>query len=83
MQVRVDAADASRGGAELIARPIVDLVSGHSAYLLLAMLFVLTASLGQFISNVATALIVIPIALVAAASAARPAKTSRSSSKIR
>lgn len=39
------------------------------------MLFVLTAMLGQFISNVATALIVIPIALVAAADVGVDART--------
>ena len=55
------------GGADLIAEPIVDLVSGHSPHILLITLFVLTAALGQFISNAATVLIVIPIALAAAA----------------
>ena len=55
------------GGAELIAQPIVDLVADRSAYLLLIVLFLLTAILGQFISNAATTLIVIPIALAAAA----------------
>ena len=55
------------GGAELVARPIVDLVSGHSPYVLLVVLFLLTATLGQFISNAATVLIIIPIALAAAA----------------
>lgn len=55
------------GAAETVARPIVELVSGHSPYLLLVALFVLTAALGQFISNAATTLIVIPIALAAAA----------------
>ncbi|MGV9480334.1 SLC13 family permease [Gordonia aichiensis] len=73
--IPMSSAITSSGGAELIARPIVDLVSGHSAYLLLAMLFVLTAVLGQFISNVATALIVIPIALVAAADVGVDART--------
>ncbi|WP_431815795.1 SLC13 family permease [Gordonia jacobaea] len=73
--IPMSAAITSSGGAELIARPIVDLVSGHSAYLLLAVLFVLTAVLGQFISNVATALIVIPIALVAAADVGVDART--------
>ena len=55
------------GGADLVAEPIVDLVSGHSPHILLITLFVLTAALGQFISNAATVLIVIPIALAAAA----------------
>ncbi|MFW0797706.1 SLC13 family permease [Gordonia sp. CPCC 205515] len=55
------------GAAEMIARPIVDLVADRSPYLLLVVLFLLTAILGQFISNAATTLIVIPIALAAAA----------------
>jgi di/tricarboxylate transporter len=42
-------------------------VADRSAYLLLIVLFLLTAILGQFISNAATTLIVIPIALAAAA----------------
>ncbi|MGE2719311.1 SLC13 family permease [Mycolicibacterium celeriflavum] len=52
------------GAAEQIATPIVDVV--HSPYVLLGVLFVLTALLGQFISNVATVLVVIPIAVAAA-----------------
>jgi di/tricarboxylate transporter len=45
-----------------------DLVGDHGGpYALLAGLFVFTATLGQLISNVATALIVIPIAVSAAA----------------
>lgn len=54
------------GAAEQIAAPIVDLVGDRSPYLLLTALFVLTAVLGQFISNVATVLVVIPIAVAAA-----------------
>jgi di/tricarboxylate transporter len=54
------------GAADEIAAPIVDLVRDRSPYLLLIALFVLTALLGQFISNVATVLVVIPIALTAA-----------------
>jgi di/tricarboxylate transporter len=41
-------------------------VGGSSPYALLFGLFVLTAVLGQLISNMATALIVIPVALQAA-----------------
>lgn len=63
----MSSAIADSGGAELIARPIVALAEGRSPYLLLAALFVLTAVLGQFISNAATVLIVIPVALAAAA----------------
>lgn len=54
------------GAADEIAAPIVDLVGNRSPYLLLSALFVLTALLGQFISNVATVLVVIPIAVAAA-----------------
>ncbi|MCV7284931.1 anion permease [Mycolicibacterium wolinskyi] len=54
------------GAADEIAAPIVDLVRDRSPYLLLAVLFVITAVLGQFISNVATVLVVIPIAVAAA-----------------
>ncbi|OBK78488.1 SLC13 family permease [Mycobacterium sp. 1274761.0] len=54
------------GAADEIAAPIVDLVRDRSPYLLLIALFTLTAILGQFISNVATVLVVIPIAVTAA-----------------
>lgn len=54
------------GAAEQIASRLVDLVGGAGPYWLLIALFVLTAALGQLISNVATALIVIPIAVTAA-----------------
>jgi di/tricarboxylate transporter len=54
------------GAAEKIAAPLVDLVRDRGPYLLLIVLFVLTALLGQFISNVATVLVVIPIAVTAA-----------------
>jgi di/tricarboxylate transporter len=54
------------GAADKIAGPIVDLVRDRGPYLLLIVLFVLTAVLGQFISNVATVLVVIPIAVAAA-----------------
>lgn len=55
------------GAADTVAEQIVDLVGDHGPYPLLLALFVLTAVLGQLISNMATALIVIPIALSAAA----------------
>ncbi|MGE2833321.1 SLC13 family permease [Mycobacterium sp. SMC-4] len=54
------------GAAEQVATPIVDLVGDRSPYLVLTVVFVLTALLGQFISNVATVLVVIPIAVAAA-----------------
>jgi di/tricarboxylate transporter len=55
------------GAAERLAHLLVELVGGGSPYLLLLGLSLLTATLGQLISNTATALIVIPIAVSAAA----------------
>lgn len=55
------------GAAELMADQLVKLVGNGSPYTLLIGLFVLTAILGQLISNTATALIIIPIAVTAAA----------------
>ncbi|MBV9384447.1 MAG: anion permease [Streptosporangiaceae bacterium] len=54
------------GAGEKVARVLIDAVGGLGPYALLAGLFVLTAILGQVISNMATALIMIPIALSAA-----------------
>jgi di/tricarboxylate transporter len=54
------------GAAAKLADSLVDVVGHVSPYALLAGLFVLTAVLGQLISNMATALIVIPVALQAA-----------------
>ncbi len=55
------------GAADRIATLLVDTVGGASPYALLAGLFVVTAVFGQLISNMATALIMIPIAISAAA----------------
>ena len=52
------------GAAELLATELTDAVGDSSTWVLLAGLFLLTAVLGQLISNTATALIVIPIARV-------------------
>jgi di/tricarboxylate transporter len=54
------------GAAEKLAHLLVDVVGDGSPYLLLFGLCLLTAALGQLISNTATALIVIPIAVSAA-----------------
>jgi di/tricarboxylate transporter len=51
------------GAAATLADVLVDLVGGSGSYVLLIGLFLLTAVLGQLISNMATALIVIPIAI--------------------
>jgi di/tricarboxylate transporter len=55
------------GAAAKLADLLVDVVGGHGPHALLLGLFVLTAVLGQLISNMATALIMIPVALSAAA----------------
>jgi di/tricarboxylate transporter len=55
------------GAAEDLADDLTSLVADAGPYALLVALFLLTAALGQLISNMATALIVIPIALPAAA----------------
>jgi di/tricarboxylate transporter len=57
------------GAAESISNRIVDLVGGGSPYLILLGLFAVSAILGQLISNTATALIVLPIAISVSAEA--------------
>jgi di/tricarboxylate transporter len=54
------------GAASDVADSLVAVVGDGSPYLLLIALFVLVALLGQLISNTATALIVIPVAVAAA-----------------
>ena len=54
------------GAAQLLAEGLVAWVGDSEPRVLLAGLFVLTAVLGQVISNTATALIIIPISVVAA-----------------
>ena len=54
------------GAANLMAATLVHLVGNAGPYALLAGLFLLSAILGQLISNTATALIMIPIAMAAA-----------------
>ena len=56
------------GAAQLMAEGLVGLIGDASPLALLAGLFVLTAIMGQLISNTATALIVIPIGMAAATS---------------
>jgi len=57
---------AQSGAAAKMADALVAVVGNAGPYALLAGLFVLTAILGQLISNTATALIIIPIAVAAA-----------------
>ena len=54
------------GAAQMLADGLLSVVGSLGPYALLAGLFVLTAVLGQVISNTATALIIIPISVVAA-----------------
>ena len=54
------------GAGELVASVIVGSVSEFGPYVLLAALFVVTLIFGQLISNAATALVMIPIAVSAA-----------------
>ncbi len=56
----------STGAAEKIADQLVDVVGDGGPYVLTAGLFVIVLVLGQLISNTATALIAIPIAVSAA-----------------
>ena len=59
------------GAAGLIADQLVAIVGPFGPYALLAGLFLVTAVFGQLISNMATALIVIPIAIAAAGDLSR------------
>jgi di/tricarboxylate transporter len=64
--IPLSTAMAETGAAKMMADELVRLVGDAGPYALLGGLFVLTAILGQLISNTATALIVIPIAVAAA-----------------
>lgn len=67
--IPLSAAITKTGTAKMLADGIVTLTGGGSPYLLLIGIFIVTAVLGQLISNTATALIIIPIALSVAAEA--------------
>jgi di/tricarboxylate transporter len=62
----LSAAMSGTGAAQLLADKLVGVVGDAGPFALLAGLFVLTAVLGQLISNTATALIIIPIGAAAA-----------------
>ena len=64
--IPVSTAMVQTGAADLLATGLVAAVGGAGPYALLVGLFLLTAGMGQLISNMATALIMIPIALAAA-----------------
>ncbi len=63
----LSAAMIETGAAGMLADMLVKVVGDRGPYALLFGLFLLTATMGQLISNMATALIVIPVALAAAA----------------
>jgi di/tricarboxylate transporter len=54
------------GGVDLAADAVVGLVGGTAPRLVLATLFVITAMLGLFISNTATAVLMAPVAMAIA-----------------
>ena len=54
------------GGVDLAADAVVGVVGGAAPRLVLATLFVITAGLGLFISNTATAVLMAPVALAIA-----------------
>ncbi|HTY78231.1 MAG TPA: SLC13 family permease [Candidatus Bathyarchaeia archaeon] len=54
------------GGVDLAAHALTTLTGGAGTYVLLASLFVVTALLGLFISNTATAVLMAPVALAIA-----------------
>ena len=54
------------GGTDLVVDLLMDVVGDASPALMLSVLFFLTASLGLFLSNTASAVLVAPIAIMAA-----------------
>jgi di/tricarboxylate transporter len=63
----LSAAMVQTGAADQLAGRLLDVVGDASPHLLLAAIVLVTAVLGQLISNTATALVVIPVAVSAAA----------------
>ena len=63
------------GAADQIASLLIDAVGDSQPYLLMVALFVLTATLGQVVSNTATVLVVVPIAVAAASATDTSATT--------
>ncbi|VTR48942.1 transporter, divalent anion:Na+ symporter (DASS) family [Serratia fonticola] len=54
------------GGVDLIVRGLMDVAGDAGPHVMLACLFVLCATIGLFISNTATAVLMAPIAIAAA-----------------
>lgn len=65
----------TNGAADRIAGLLIDAVGDSSPLLLMAALFLLTATLGQVVSNTATVLVVVPIAVAASAATGTSAST--------
>jgi di/tricarboxylate transporter len=63
------------GAADLLAESLIRQVGDADPRMLLVALFLITAVLGQIISNMATALIMIPVAVMASAQLGIPADT--------
>ncbi|ENH9678072.1 TPA: SLC13 family permease [Enterobacter asburiae] len=56
------------GGVELIVKGLMDVGGGYGPYMMLVCLFIMCATIGLFISNTATAVLMAPIALAMAKS---------------
>ncbi|TRW44081.1 SLC13 family permease [Georgenia yuyongxinii] len=67
--IPLSTAIATSGAADLLAGALLDVVGDLSPYVLLLVVFAVTAALGQVVSNTATVLIVVPVAVAAAADA--------------
>jgi di/tricarboxylate transporter len=65
--IPVSTAIQETGAADDVAGVLIDVVGGAGPHVLLLGLFVITALFGQLISNTATALIMIPVGIAAAA----------------
>ncbi len=64
--IPLSTAISSSGAADDLSSLLIDIVGSGRPYLLLGAIFLLTAVLGQVVSNTATVLVVVPIAVAAA-----------------
>ena len=64
--IPLSTATSSSGAADDLSSLLIDVVGTGRPYLLLAAIFLLTAVLGQVVSNTATVLVVVPVAVAAA-----------------
>jgi di/tricarboxylate transporter len=72
--IPLSTAISSSGAADQVASLLIDAVGTGRPYLLLVAMFLLTATLGQVVSNTATVLVVVPIAVAAAEATGTSAK---------